>query len=617
MSVRKDRNDFRYDLTARKSGERTRQFYNELLPSVPRTCRNNTSPNYSQTMPTLSTTNISICSLHQKPSSPITDKISTTLPSGITTNKTNRHTLPTVAILPIYPHRSSLSKVDKRSAAKKINVTEKQLIKMLCKNFYTYDLLDDEEFQEFLRLLQPKYTLPSREILTNDLIPRLYNETKGTIMNELSNTTAVCLTLERCSAAIYAITVHYISPSLRLRSNTLECFEIEKEHTSNDIANKLMHIVNDWQISSKIIRVVNDCDNSIENAIHQCKWKSIPCYAHLLKLVVQSGMKDIENIVEKFRNIVKSLKQDGDVGAKFMFNQKDINFNGLVLDEDVSIRWNSTLDMLNGILNNQELIISTLKTSSTMNFNIHYLHWNVIDHARNLLSSFEEARKDIIDDNTINISKVSILSQILINRVKRYLEIPHLPEEIANMGKRLLENLHKRFGAVEKEKLIAQAIILDPRFKKLGFVNEKDFKNACESLTDVYEDRIENTSIAVSNVFEGCKSNSSGLLWSEFDESTSKSRIKYERYTTINTELQRYLAEPLLSRELDPLKWWKEKKSVYPNLYEVMLKRLCIRASCASHSGLFLNAGIMCNEKACKLNSSELSKILFLNSNLL
>ncbi|XP_023220252.1 zinc finger BED domain-containing protein RICESLEEPER 1-like isoform X2 [Centruroides sculpturatus] len=617
MSERKDKYDVRYDSTTGKSGEKTRQFYKLLLPSVPGPCRNSTLPNYSQTVPALSTSTTSICCLHQKPSFLKTDTTSTESPSGITTNKTNCDTLPNVGLPSVYPNKLVFQKLTNEvQPVKQVNAIEKQLIKMLYKHYYSYDLLDDREFQEFLRLLQPTYTLPSREILTNDLIPRLFNETRETIMNELSHTTAVCLTLERCSATIYAITVHYISSSLKLRSNTLECFEINIKHTSNDIADKLMHIVKDWKITSKIIGVVNDYDNSIVKAINLCNWKSIPCYAHLLKLVVKSGIKVIENIVKKFKNIVKYLIQHGDVRAEFTFNQKDINFSGLILDEDVSIRWNSTLEMLNLILGNQELIKSTLSASSEMNFNTDYLNWNVIDDAKNLLSSFEEARKDISEDNTINISKVSILSQMLINRIERYLEEPHCPKEIENMGKRLIENLHKKFGAVEKEKLIAQAIILDPRFKKQGFVNEKDFNNACESLIlnfDVLEDTIENT---ITTVIEKYKSNSSGSLWNEFDESTSKLRIKNEQCITTNRELKDYLAEPLLARELDPLEWWEEKKLDYPNLYEVMLKRLCIRASSVSYSKLFSKAGVMCNEKACKLTCSELSKILFLNSTL-
>ena len=59
----------------------------------------------------------------------------------------------------------------------------------------------------------------------------------------------------------------------------------------------------------------------------------------------------------------------------------------------------------------------------------------------------------------------------------------------------------------------------------------------------------------------------------------------------IKTELESYLIEPKISRELDPLVYWKENGQKYPHLLPYASKYLCIPLSTASSEREFSVAG--------------------------
>lgn len=66
----------------------------------------------------------------------------------------------------------------------------------------------------------------------------------------------------------------------------------------------------------------------------------------------------------------------------------------------------------------------------------------------------------------------------------------------------------------------------------------------------------------------------------------------------------------------DPLAWWHHRRNIYPRLYELVKRRLCIMATSVSCERIFLHAGQVVNEKRKRLKTSEISQIVFLNYNL-
>lgn len=81
-------------------------------------------------------------------------------------------------------------------------------------------------------------------------------------------------------------------------------------------------------------------------------------------------------------------------------------------------------------------------------------------------------------------------------------------------------------------------------------------------------------------------------------------------------EIDRYMNEPLLSRKLDPLIWWKDHKTIYPNLFKLMLLRLCVPSSSVPCERTFSKAGYTITDRRNRLSVKNTEQLLFLNNNL-
>lgn len=62
--------------------------------------------------------------------------------------------------------------------------------------YYPFDIVEDIEFQELLKMLNGIYKLPSRKTVPNSMIPLLFHQMSEKVHNLISNCFAVCLTTD-------------------------------------------------------------------------------------------------------------------------------------------------------------------------------------------------------------------------------------------------------------------------------------------------------------------------------------------------------------------------------------------------------------------------------------
>lgn len=80
-------------------------------------------------------------------------------------------------------------------------------------------------------------------------------------------------------------------------------------------------------------------------------------------------------------------------------------------------------------------------------------------------------------------------------------------------------------------------------------------------------------------------------------------------------ELDRYLNEPIIERKSDPLKWWNDRRMMYPQLFKVMLLRLCVPATSVPCERTFSKAGYTITDRRSRLTVKNTEMLMFLNSN--
>jgi hypothetical protein len=134
----------------------------------------------------------------------------------------------------------------------------------------------------------------------------------------------------------------------------------------------------------------------------------------------------------------------------------------------------------------------------------------------------------------------------------------------------------RKFDHFQFSRVLWMCKILDTRFKTYPFPNEipiKEAKHALyEAAANVHPEEEETVALEVK-----------GSLFDGLDRAVCISKVTAHAQTASRNEVDNYLGEPTLDHQLDPLRWWKERRDRYPRLVVLLCRYLCMimNAPCA------------------------------------
>ena len=105
-------------------------------------------------------------------------------------------------------------------------------------------------------------------------------------------------------------------------------------------------------------------------------------------------------------------------------------------------------------------------------------------------------------------------------------------------------------------------------------------------------------------------------LWALFDREAEEARTSRNATADATVEIQRYLAEPPLARNSDPMVYWTANKNVYPHLYVLAMQFLSTPATSVPSERIFSKCGDVVSKKRNRLKPALVEKIIFLNKNM-
>ncbi|GFR88079.1 zinc finger BED domain-containing protein 4 [Elysia marginata] len=239
-----------------------------------------------------------------------------------------------------------------------------------------------------------------------------------------------------------------------------------------------------------------------------------------------------------------------------------------------------------------------------------------------LLEPFALAAEELASEAFVSLSKTipvcEILQQMLSNQVEMCSGSSLVTEQdaVTGLAGELNQWLHQYVRTNVKNSanlLSVMASLLDPRFKPIVSRDADIFAMAENELQRQLE---QNKTVATEETTPELLSGEvapskpvTSFLWSSFDEIVKTS----VREKPVN-EVHRYIEESPVSRQENPLQYWKDREVLYPKLCKVVKKFLAVPATSVPASQVFSGEEKKKISRRSFIKESNLDSLLFLNS---
>lgn len=136
-------------------------------------------------------------------------------------------------------------------------------------------------FIHLLKVLDPRYVLPSRKYFSDVALPQLYNSTHQRIAAELDGVLFYSATTDLWSSRVMqpylSLTLHFINDDWTLRSVCLQTAYFHDEHKGEIIAQVLKDALSSWNLpEDRLTCMTTDSGTNMLKALRDNGWPSQP-----------------------------------------------------------------------------------------------------------------------------------------------------------------------------------------------------------------------------------------------------------------------------------------------------------------------------------------------------
>ncbi|XP_069107962.1 E3 SUMO-protein ligase ZBED1-like [Argopecten irradians] len=285
-------------------------------------------------------------------------------------------------------HQMVGMKSNNKLGAERKKEVDQSLMKMMAGKVLPFSLVDNVFFKNFVHALEPRYLLPSRRTLMGWLMQKK-DEIEQKLSMEIRNCEGVAITHDSWTSlateSFNTTTVHFIDNNWELQSAVLGTIKVEGSHTAENIAASLTEVKTKWALPVCIATTDNAANE--QKAFRILKWQRFGCYGHRLNLIVKNALQvnEVGRLVGKGRKLVTFFHTSTSANDKLMEKQKILQMKGIghKLITDVVTRWNSTLDMLERLLEQMPALMAVATDESASK--------HIKTTVQNCLFTFEES----------------------------------------------------------------------------------------------------------------------------------------------------------------------------------------------------------------------------------
>ena len=535
------------------------------------------------------------------------------------------------------------------------------LARMVCHDLQPYSIVDDIGFRDFVHTLEPRYKLPTRHALSNEIVPALYEKVRGEVALSMNYNCVYSLAVttdgwtSNTNDSYISFTSHYVDASFQVHNECLQAQYFPDSHTGDHLALCIEDCIKQWlpeYLQKKIpVFVVTDNAANIKEALRQLPaFTHLTCFGHSLQLTISHAVGEfsgLKSLFTKARQIVSHFRHSSQASHRLLVAQVQLSLPQHKLKMEVATRWNSTFKMMERLVEQKDAL--SLVLSSTENaINLTPYEWRTAADYCKTLKPFEEATTLMSGSTYPTVSMVIPVLNILLKKLR------DSTDELKDLKLALAAGLNSQWPQYERDTVFATASLVDPRFKRLAFSSDDTFKKvvsevsqrmerllyladtsvACESMaggstttsTQESQDDSSDTARAHSIICMNPSSSQSSAwscsLWSTFRDMVAEQLASTASHTgtsykeRVERELQMYLNESVIAPEHDIFDWWSSNSARFPVVAKVARMYLAIPATSVPSEQLFSTAGLIISEHRNRLKPGDAEQLVFLAKNL-
>lgn len=355
-----------------------------------------------------------------------------------------------------------------------------------------YSVVENTGFKHMLKVIEPRYVVPSRPYFSQQVIPALYKQAHATVVHDLSKASAIALTTDgwtsRATESYLTLTSHYITPEWNIQSHVLQTRPIYEQHTSTHLAEELKEAVSEWKLErpGSTIPVTTDNARNIVNAISEAGLgPQIGCFAHTLNLASQkaTGINQVSRLLGRIRRVVSFFHRSTTAAHILQTKQEMLNVQKHTLIHDVPTRWNTSYDMVERYLEQQAAVYSALTEKALKNKDIATLSDQDVRMAEDIIEVLKPLKTTTTLMSTETTPSVSMILPLK-TRIQKSMESNEEDSPtVREMKAAIRGNLKDRYSDPALQEFLHKCTALDPRFKTLPHVDNACRERIYNSLT--------------------------------------------------------------------------------------------------------------------------------------
>lgn len=480
-----------------------------------------------------------------------------------------------------------------------------------------YRFVERKGFQNLMSVLVPTYIIPSRTTFSERKVPALYLATKKLIIKKIKDVRFFGLTTDGWTSPnthkFIALTCSYIDDEWVLNSHTLACHDLNVSNTGENIKNLIFNELAEYNIERKKIGgVATDRGANALLAVELMGFNSIPCFAHAIntKMDEMLTLDFIASTLQKVKRIYAVLALSSNARAFLALCQLELNMPQCVMPSTCKTRWWSEICQFKFVVRFEMAIYKFVTTYPDMDQQL-LLDQNDIGRIKALLLVMEPMEKIVTTLGSETIVTASFIPP-LIEKLSNVFDKFKFNDAVASFGiKKFFKSIPKFCHVlyIKEKSHVELATYLDPRFKGNRRCDlDAILKIEINEIMAENAEKERNKNVKPQEVVVVEKSRKTALeeLFEEDDIPVCNSS---------SDELNLFHSQLKIKVTDCPLKWWKSRSSMLPNLNIVAKKYLCLPATSVLSERVFSEGKSVMPDDRFRLTDEHAEQLIFLSMN--